>query len=70
MPRIWMVLFLSVLVLGARAQTAAWSVGSWHRGAVMSVKSYGYVGGVVQGKFFPAAPNGPKWLFIVRQEGP
>ncbi len=70
MHRVLMVLFLSVLAFEARAQTVTWSVGAWHRGAVTTVKSYGYVGAMVQGKFFPAAPNGPKWLFIVRQEWP
>jgi hypothetical protein len=70
MQRILILLLLSIFVLAAPAQTAAWSVGAWHRGAITSVKSYGYVGAVVQGKFFPAAPHGPKWLFIVRQEGP
>jgi hypothetical protein len=64
-----MALVLLIFAREAQAQTATWSVGAWHRGAVMTVKSYGYVGAMVQGKFFPAAPNGPKWLFIVRQEG-
>jgi predicted choloylglycine hydrolase len=59
---------LAVLTIAAQTPTAESSVAAWHGGAPMMLRSYGYVGALVEGRFFPARPLVQHWLLPIRED--
>jgi len=57
------------LILTACAETAGLGIGAWHGGRATMLRRYGYVGAMVQGRFFPAVPPGPRGFHVIPREG-